>query len=461
MKLRASRLLSVLMVLCAALALLPGTSLAAEPDLPDWYFLFAIFKNVDADCADGDGLTTHAVYTLPQEELDIFLDNARAFEAFMNQVGVMRAHVDIVEIDTTVTELERINHGSWISPEQAAMLLKDKVDLDQYDYVYSAVNLNVYTSYAGASGSPMDNGSGYACMNIKNREYALKYFAARDSAALYVHELLHFMEMRSQAWGSAYNLHGIRDKFYKSSNYDLNCLTDIILNQVEGDAETGTGVAPAAWQYSPRVLRTVSGLVIPEGVTSIGRWAFGHCASISSVSIPVSVTEIGYAAFYGTGLTDVYYGGTQAQWNNISFGEYNNALTRASIHYNSGGTTAAAPPAGISVTVSGTPVTWTDAEPFIDANNRTMVPLRAVADAMSLDVSWDAAAREAAFTDGSNTIIFPIGSTTSRTGGGRLIQMDTSAVIVSDRTYAPIRYLAEFFGCTVGWDAASKTVTLY
>ena len=97
----------------------------------------------------------------------------------------------------------------------------------------------------------------------------------------------------------------------------------------------------------------------------------------------------------------------------------------------------------ISVTVNNKAVTWTDAEPFIDANNRTMVPLRAVADAMGLTVSWDAAVREASFTDGSKTIIFPIGSTTARTGDGKIVAMDTAAVIVNDRTYAPIRYLAE------------------
>jgi len=33
-------------------------------------------------------------------------------------------------------------------------------------------------------------------------------------------------------------------------------------------------------------------------------------------------------------------------------------------------------------------------------------------------------------------------------------------VIVNDRTFAPIRYLAEHFGFTVGWDGATKTVVI-
>ena len=113
-----------------------------------------------------------------------------------------------------------------------------------------------------------------------------------------------------------------------------------------------------------------------------------------------------------------------------------------------------------AVTVNSEAVVWADAAPFIDGNGRTMVPLRAVADAMKLTVSWDADAREAAFTDGSRTIYFPIGSTDARTSGGGNVQMDTAAVIVSERTYAPIRYLAEFFGHEVGWDDATRTVTI-
>ena len=114
----------------------------------------------------------------------------------------------------------------------------------------------------------------------------------------------------------------------------------------------------------------------------------------------------------------------------------------------------------IQVTVNGTPVTWTDAIPFIDSNWRTMVPLRAVADALGLSVLWDSAAREAVFTDGSKTIYFPIDSSTARTGTGETVPMTTAAVIVDGRTYAPIRYLAEFFNYAVSWDAATKTAAI-
>ena len=57
---------------------------------------------------------------------------------------------------------------------------------------------------------------------------------------------------------------------------------------------------------------------IPAGVTSIGNSAFRYCSGLTRIEIPAGVTEIGYAAFSGcSGLKDVYYTGTQEQWDNI------------------------------------------------------------------------------------------------------------------------------------------------
>ena len=77
--------------------------------------------------------------------------------------------------------------------------------------------------------------------------------------------------------------------------------------------------------------------VMEPGVASIGTWAFGNCAALTRVVIPASVTGIGYAAFWKTGLTDVFYGGTEEQWEAIQIDQYNDPLAQARIHYNSAG----------------------------------------------------------------------------------------------------------------------------
>ena len=116
--------------------------------------------------------------------------------------------------------------------------------------------------------------------------------------------------------------------------------------------------------------------------------------------------------------------------------------------------------APINVTVNGAAVNWTDAIPFLDENDRVMIPLRIVAEQyMGLTVTWNHGTREAGFSDGRRGIRFPINSTTAYTSEGPLM-MDTAAVSGGNRIYAPIRYLAEYFGYTVGWDANTRTVSI-
>ena len=74
---------------------------------------------------------------------------------------------------------------------------------------------------------------------------------------------------------------------------------------------------------------------IPEGVTSIDKYAFQYCISLTSITIPEGVTSIGNGAFYDChSLTDVYYSGSEYDWAKISIGGINSYLTNATIHYN-------------------------------------------------------------------------------------------------------------------------------
>ncbi len=224
----------------------------------------------------------------------------------------------------------------------------------------------------------------------------------------------------------------------------------------------------------------LSSVSLPEGLVSVGEWAFVW-TGMTEVVIPRSVVYIGEGAFgmnascsggavAEVGFTIIGYEGTAAEaYYNELLSQYNEDKARFGSwdfmqdNYPPDGTVyfRAIRPAAVNVTVNGAAVVWTDAAPFIDENSRTMVPLRAVAEALGLTVSWDRANREAVFTDGAKTLIFPIGSSTARTGDGGTVQMDTAAVIVSDRTFAPVRYLAEYFGFTVGWDGAAKTVLIH
>ena len=111
------------------------------------------------------------------------------------------------------------------------------------------------------------------------------------------------------------------------------------------------------------------------------------------------------------------------------------------------------------VTVNGTFVNWTDARPYIDGNNRTMVPLRASMEACGLDVSWDGTKREAMVTDGYTIVKVPIDKRVISINGKNK-NIDTNAVIKGGRTYLPIRAVAEAFGFNVCWSSKDKLVSL-
>lgn len=74
---------------------------------------------------------------------------------------------------------------------------------------------------------------------------------------------------------------------------------------------------------------------IPDGVKIISDYSFYYSNSLTSVTIPDSVTNIDeYAFFECFVLSDVYYTGSEEDWNNIIIGRSNYGLEGATIHYN-------------------------------------------------------------------------------------------------------------------------------
>ena len=82
---------------------------------------------------------------------------------------------------------------------------------------------------------------------------------------------------------------------------------------------------------------SLTSVTIGNSVARIDDSAFSNCTSLTSVTIGKSVTRIAYGAFYNcTSLKDVYYTGSQSDWNKISIGSDNQCLRNATIYYNWG-----------------------------------------------------------------------------------------------------------------------------
>ena len=111
-----------------------------------------------------------------------------------------------------------------------------------------------------------------------------------------------------------------------------------------------------------------------------------------------------------------------------------------------------------SYTNNGTEVTM-DAAPYI-AKNRTMVPIRYIANACGVsdeNITWNQATRTATISGPNNVVTIKMGSNTITTSNG-VITMDTVAVNSGNRIYVPARFIANALGATVTWDAATQTV---
>jgi len=118
----------------------------------------------------------------------------------------------------------------------------------------------------------------------------------------------------------------------------------------------------------------------------------------------------------------------------------------------------------LTVKYNGEAITFPDAQPFVDENSRTLIPVRFVAETMGADVRWDSDAQAAVIKQNGITITVPIGSDTisvTKEGNTSTVKMDTQAVLANDRTYVPIRYVAESLAAWVGYSDLYNTVQIY
>lgn len=77
--------------------------------------------------------------------------------------------------------------------------------------------------------------------------------------------------------------------------------------------------------------------VVPNGVTSIGGYAFANAQNLTTVVIPATVTHVQTASFDGYNIRDIYFEGTEEQWNAFQAAK-DDAVKNAEVHFNYNGT---------------------------------------------------------------------------------------------------------------------------
>ena len=109
----------------------------------------------------------------------------------------------------------------------------------------------------------------------------------------------------------------------------------------------------------------------------------------------------------------------------------------------------------ISVVVDGVKVSF-DVNPVIE-NGRTLVPVRAVFEALGAQVDWKEG--KVFSKKGDTEIILPVNENVLIKNGEE-IALDVPATITDGRTLVPVRAISEAYGCSVAWNAEKKTVVV-
>ncbi len=98
-------------------------------------------------------------------------------------------------------------------------------------------------------------------------------------------------------------------------------------------------------------------------------------------------------------------------------------------------------------------------KPPVIENDRTLVPMRAIFEALGCDVLWDDADKTVTALKSGDSVTLEIGSDVM-TKNGKEIILDAPAKLIDDVTFVPLRAVSEALDRAVSWDEATGTVTI-
>lgn len=180
---------------------------------------------------------------------------------------------------------------------------------------------------------------------------------------------------------------------------------------------------------------------IPENVETIGNWAFANCENLNTVIIPSSVVNFGEEIFHIYPPKDhitIYgdYGSAANKYaddNSIPF------VQRIKVYLND---------AQLEFD-----------QPSIMKDNRTLVPLRVISENLKATVNWDDSTQTVTINKDGKVIKLIINNNVA-TIDGQPYELDCSPIIINDRTLVPVRFIAECFNAKVDWVEDSNSVMI-
>ena len=222
-----------------------------------------------------------------------------------------------------------------------------------------------------------------------------------------------------------------------------------IYSIVISDGVTGDG------GYAFSEIRNLKYLEIGNGYSSIDDWMLLSAENLTDIKLCNSITNIKTGVFSKCKkLKNVYFNGSEEEWKRIKIDEGNDPILSATIHFTDKkqGVSESSP---ILVELNGQPINFD--QPPIIIDGRTLVPLRAIFEALGATVDWDGNTQTVTATRDNKVIKITIGDNKLYVNNNVTV-LDVPAQIINDRTLVPVRAVSEAFGCNVDWDGETRTV---
>ena len=115
----------------------------------------------------------------------------------------------------------------------------------------------------------------------------------------------------------------------------------------------------------------------------------------------------------------------------------------------------------ISIFMDGEQLLFPDQQPFINQQNRTLVPVRFFTQALGASVEWEAEQKQVLISTAGKTMRLKVGEPEVLIYPDRIERMDSVAALVNNRLLVPLRHISNYLDCQVSWDESSRIAHVF
>ena len=261
-------------------------------------------SNGDGTCyVSGLGTSIETDLTIPKKSPYGDTVTGIGTNAFKNAIHITKV--------TLPDSLKNINYGAFYGC----------TNLTSITIPNSVTTIGSFAFYNCSGIIEIENGVSYVDKWVINCDTSVEYVVLRENT----------VGIANSAFDNCDNLYDITipDSVTSIGNCAFECCTRLESITISNSV---TFIGNGAFVCCDELVS----IIIPDNLTVIENNTFNACRNLTSITIPNSVTSIGENAFSSCeSLTDVYYTGTEEEWNSINISTYgNSSLLDATIHFN-------------------------------------------------------------------------------------------------------------------------------